>query len=158
MDFVHLQHTIGDIASIAADNAVLRNLFIYRMDEIEKRTQEAERVLHFENSSSMQIDGASSHRSPTLVIKVRYVDFAVSLLPDLTDEGIDALYHAIKPALMDVEGLIQKKAYNAFSVILKHYSPPPSGGRNFHTGAPIDAPFAATRSSHHPLRFYPTFE
>ncbi|MED6129126.1 hypothetical protein PIB30_104860 [Stylosanthes scabra] len=32
---------------------------------------------------------------------------------------------------------------------------PPSGGRNFHTGAPIDAPFAATRSSRLPLRFYP---
>ncbi|MED6135878.1 hypothetical protein PIB30_050809 [Stylosanthes scabra] len=34
----------------------------------------------------------------------------------------------------------------------------PSGGHNFHTGAPIDAPFMATRSSHHPLRFYLTFE
>ncbi|MED6129258.1 hypothetical protein PIB30_106176, partial [Stylosanthes scabra] len=32
---------------------------------------------------------------------------------------------------------------------------PPSGGCNFHTGAPIDAPFAATRSSRLPLRFYP---
>ncbi|MED6153711.1 hypothetical protein PIB30_104721, partial [Stylosanthes scabra] len=32
---------------------------------------------------------------------------------------------------------------------------PPSGGRNFHTGAPIDAQFAATRSSRHPLHFYP---
>ncbi|MED6200326.1 hypothetical protein PIB30_083984 [Stylosanthes scabra] len=32
---------------------------------------------------------------------------------------------------------------------------PPSGGRNFYTGAPIDAPFAATRSSRLPLRFYP---
>ncbi|MED6165745.1 hypothetical protein PIB30_102500, partial [Stylosanthes scabra] len=32
---------------------------------------------------------------------------------------------------------------------------PPSGGRNFHTGAPIDAPFAAMRSSRFPLRFYP---
>ncbi|MED6141855.1 hypothetical protein PIB30_107586 [Stylosanthes scabra] len=32
---------------------------------------------------------------------------------------------------------------------------PPFGGRNFHTRAPIDAPFAATRSSRLPLRFYP---
>ncbi|MED6126159.1 hypothetical protein PIB30_075636, partial [Stylosanthes scabra] len=32
---------------------------------------------------------------------------------------------------------------------------PPSGGRNFHTGAPIDAPFEATRSSRLPLRFHP---
>ncbi|MED6163409.1 hypothetical protein PIB30_079684, partial [Stylosanthes scabra] len=27
-----------------------------------------------------------------------------------------------------------------------HYSPPTSGGHNFHTEAPIDAPFAATHS------------
>ncbi|MED6112038.1 hypothetical protein PIB30_058016 [Stylosanthes scabra] len=33
-----------------------------------------------------------------------------------------------------------------------YYSPTTSGGRNFHTGAPIDAPFAATRSSSPPLR------
>ncbi|MED6140810.1 hypothetical protein PIB30_097063, partial [Stylosanthes scabra] len=39
-----------------------------------------------------------------------------------------------------------------------YYSPPPFGGHNFHTGAPIDAPFAATRSSHHLLHFYTTFE
>ncbi|MED6113438.1 hypothetical protein PIB30_070777 [Stylosanthes scabra] len=45
-----------------------------------------------------------------------------------------------------------------FSGFFQHYSPPPSGGHNLHTGAPIDAPFAATRSSHHPLHFYATFE
>ncbi|MED6185978.1 hypothetical protein PIB30_062342, partial [Stylosanthes scabra] len=39
-----------------------------------------------------------------------------------------------------------------------HYSPPTSGGHNFRTGAPIDASFAATRSSLHPLRFYPNIE
>ncbi|MED6176964.1 hypothetical protein PIB30_093268, partial [Stylosanthes scabra] len=33
-----------------------------------------------------------------------------------------------------------------------------SGYRIFHTGAPIDAPFAATRSSLHPLRFYTKYE
>ncbi|MED6141500.1 hypothetical protein PIB30_104067 [Stylosanthes scabra] len=31
---------------------------------------------------------------------------------------------------------------------------PPSSDRKFHTGAPIDAPFVATRSSQLPLRFY----
>ncbi|MED6214420.1 hypothetical protein PIB30_102935 [Stylosanthes scabra] len=41
---------------------------------------------------------------------------------------------------------------------LWHYSPPPSGGHNFHTGAPIDAPFVATRNSLHPLRFYPIIQ
>ncbi|MED6184696.1 hypothetical protein PIB30_050023 [Stylosanthes scabra] len=39
-----------------------------------------------------------------------------------------------------------------------HYSPATSGGHNFHTGAPIDAPFAARRSSRHPLRFYHNIE
>ncbi|MED6162392.1 hypothetical protein PIB30_070045 [Stylosanthes scabra] len=39
-----------------------------------------------------------------------------------------------------------------------HYSPPTSGGHNFHTGAPIDALFAATRSSLPFLCFYPRFE
>ncbi|MED6135940.1 hypothetical protein PIB30_051446 [Stylosanthes scabra] len=41
---------------------------------------------------------------------------------------------------------------------LWHYSPPPSSGHNFPTKTPIDAPFAATRSSLHPLCFYPTIE
>ncbi|MED6111604.1 hypothetical protein PIB30_053711, partial [Stylosanthes scabra] len=41
---------------------------------------------------------------------------------------------------------------------LWHYLPPPSGGHNFHTGAPIDIPFAATRSSLHLLHFYPIIE
>ncbi|MED6113858.1 hypothetical protein PIB30_074770 [Stylosanthes scabra] len=39
-----------------------------------------------------------------------------------------------------------------------HYSPPTFGGHNFHTGAPIDAPFAAMRSLSPPLRFYPRYE
>ncbi|MED6134425.1 hypothetical protein PIB30_036925 [Stylosanthes scabra] len=39
-----------------------------------------------------------------------------------------------------------------------HYSPATSDGHNFHTGASIDAPFAATRSSRHPLRFYHNIE
>ncbi|MED6174698.1 hypothetical protein PIB30_071505 [Stylosanthes scabra] len=34
----------------------------------------------------------------------------------------------------------------------------PSGGHNFHTGAPIDAPSAATRSLFNPLRFYTKYE
>ncbi|MED6142121.1 hypothetical protein PIB30_110372, partial [Stylosanthes scabra] len=46
------------------------------------------------------------------------------------------------------EGRKEKKEMRVVVVV------PPSGGRNFHTGAPIDAPFAATRSSRLPLRFY----
>ncbi|MED6174811.1 hypothetical protein PIB30_072490 [Stylosanthes scabra] len=37
-----------------------------------------------------------------------------------------------------------------------HYSPAAFGGHNFRSGAPIDAPFAATRSSFRPIRFYTT--
>ncbi|MED6200947.1 hypothetical protein PIB30_090241 [Stylosanthes scabra] len=114
-----LQRTIGDIASLEANNAIVGNLFILRMGEIKQRIEVAERLLNCENFSSIQIDGSSSKRSAALIIKARYVDFGVSLLPGLTAEGIDALYHAIKPALMDVEGLLQKKAYKALSVILK---------------------------------------
>ncbi|MED6213961.1 hypothetical protein PIB30_098486, partial [Stylosanthes scabra] len=39
-----------------------------------------------------------------------------------------------------------------------HYSPTTSGGHNFHTGAPIDASFVATRSFFRPLCFYTTYE
>ncbi|MED6106826.1 hypothetical protein PIB30_008213 [Stylosanthes scabra] len=39
-----------------------------------------------------------------------------------------------------------------------HYSPATSDDHNSHTRAPIDAPFAATRSSRHPLRFYHNIE
>ncbi|MED6225186.1 hypothetical protein PIB30_091272, partial [Stylosanthes scabra] len=39
-----------------------------------------------------------------------------------------------------------------------HYSPPTFDGHNFHTRAPINAPFAATQNSLPPLRFYPRFE
>ncbi|MED6159413.1 hypothetical protein PIB30_042109 [Stylosanthes scabra] len=39
-----------------------------------------------------------------------------------------------------------------------YYSPATSGGHNFYTGAPIDAPFAVTRSSSPPLRFYPNIK
>ncbi|MED6127254.1 hypothetical protein PIB30_086351 [Stylosanthes scabra] len=46
--------------------------------------------------------------------------------------------------------LIQKQLW--------HYSPPLFGDHNFHTGAPIDAPFVATRSSLHPLRIYASYE
>nr|XP_029154576.1 RRP12-like protein isoform X2 [Arachis hypogaea] len=112
-----LQRTIGDIASIA-DNTVVGNLLIRRMREMGKRLKDAGRVDNSQNFSSMQIDEASKEIS-SLVIKAQYVDFAVSLLPGLTAEGIDALYDVIKPALKDAEGVMQKKAYKALSIILK---------------------------------------
>ncbi|MED6114502.1 hypothetical protein PIB30_080845, partial [Stylosanthes scabra] len=39
-----------------------------------------------------------------------------------------------------------------------HYSPSTSSGHNSYTGAPIDSPFAVTRSLSPHLRFYPRFE
>ncbi|MED6126330.1 hypothetical protein PIB30_077428 [Stylosanthes scabra] len=39
-----------------------------------------------------------------------------------------------------------------------HDSPTASGGHNFRSRAPIDAPFAPTRSLFHPLRFYTTWK
>ncbi|KAL4305947.1 hypothetical protein AHAS_Ahas16G0129200 [Arachis hypogaea] len=108
-----LQRTIGDIASMA-DKTVVWNLLIRRMSGIERRLEEAGRVDNSENSALvincnifLSIPGQ------------QYVDFVVSLLPGLTAEGIHALYHAIKAALMDAEGLMQKKAYKALSIILK---------------------------------------
>ncbi|MED6156088.1 hypothetical protein PIB30_011550 [Stylosanthes scabra] len=112
-----LQRTIGDIASIA-DKATVGKLLIRRMGEIEQRLEEVNGEDNFENSSSLQ-GGEASRRKSALVIKAQYVDFAVSLLPGLTAEGVDALYHAIKPALTDAEGVMQKKAYKALSIILK---------------------------------------
>ncbi|MED6206609.1 hypothetical protein PIB30_028471 [Stylosanthes scabra] len=39
-----------------------------------------------------------------------------------------------------------------------YYSSSTSNAHNFRSGAPIDAPFAATRNSFNPLRFYTNLE
>ena len=66
MILVHLQHTIGEIASIA-DKAMVGNLLIRRMRELHKRTEEASKVDNSKNSSSMQVDGASNNVSPSVI-------------------------------------------------------------------------------------------
>ncbi|CAL0330264.1 unnamed protein product [Lupinus luteus] len=112
-----LQHTIGDIAAIG-DKAMVSSLFVFRMKELRKRTKEASNVDNFKSFSSMQIDGPLNNKSLS-VVRARYIDLAVSLLPGLNAKEIDTLFLAIKPALQDLEGVIQKKAYKGLSIILK---------------------------------------
>ncbi|KAE9602507.1 hypothetical protein Lalb_Chr12g0200311 [Lupinus albus] len=112
-----LQRTIGDIASIA-DKAMVSNLFIYRMKELRKRTQAASNVDISTSFSSMQIDEPLNNM-PLSVVRALYLDFAVSLLPGLNAKEINTLFLAIKPALQDVESVIQKKAYKGLSIIFR---------------------------------------
>ncbi|XP_061361599.1 uncharacterized protein LOC133305400 [Gastrolobium bilobum] len=112
-----LQHTIGDIASIA-DKADVRSLFKEKMWNLYKCTRKASKVDNSKSFHSMKIDDASNNVSPS-VFRVRLIDFSVSLLPGLDAEDIDLLFQAIKPALQDVEGVMQKKAYKVLSNILR---------------------------------------
>ncbi|ESW26550.1 hypothetical protein PHAVU_003G128600 [Phaseolus vulgaris] len=113
-----LQCTIGDVASIA-DKADVRNLFKEKMVKLYKYTQKASKVRSSTNSHSMQIDDASNNLSPS-ILRAQLLDLAVSLLPGLDAEDIALLFEAIKPALRDVEGVMQKKAYKVLSIILKN--------------------------------------
>ncbi|KAL5853701.1 hypothetical protein ACOSQ3_008819 [Xanthoceras sorbifolium] len=112
-----LQSTIGDIASIA-DKVVVSRHFKRTMHGLLEATQEAGKAERSKNSSSMQVDGSSNGNSPSL-LRARLFDLAVSLLPGLTSKEIDVLFVAIKPALEDDEGLVQKKAYKVLSIILR---------------------------------------
>ncbi|KAK7388294.1 hypothetical protein VNO78_23108 [Psophocarpus tetragonolobus] len=112
-----LQSTIGDVASIA-DKADVRNLFKEKMLKLYKCTRKASKVGSSKNSHSMQIDDASNNLSPS-VLRAQLLDLAVSLLPGLDVEDIALLFEAIKPALQDVEGVMQKKAYKVLSIILR---------------------------------------
>ncbi|KAK7265474.1 hypothetical protein RJT34_33094 [Clitoria ternatea] len=112
-----LQSTIGDVASIA-DKADVRNLFKEKMWKLFKCTRKASKVENSKNADSMQIDDVSNNVSPS-ILRARLLDLAVSLLPGLDAEDIDLLYKAIAPALQDVEGVMQKKAYKVLSIILR---------------------------------------
>lgn len=113
-----LQSTISELASIS-DKEVVSRFFKSTMQKLLKVTQAAGKPENSRNSSSMQIDHASNESSPSL-LRARLFDLAVSLLPGLNTKEIDLLFVAIKPALQDAEGLIQKKAYKVLSVILKN--------------------------------------
>lgn len=112
-----LQATIGDFASIAEKEIVTR-LFKRTMHRLLEATQEAGKTKSTRKSNSMQIDDSSNESSPS-VMRARLFDLAVSLLPGLNAKEIDVLFVAIKPALQDDEGLIQKKAYKLLSIILR---------------------------------------
>ncbi|KAK6944710.1 putative domain NUC173 [Dillenia turbinata] len=112
-----LQPTIGEFASIS-DKAVVKRIFKTTMQKLLMATQESFKAEKSGSSSSMQIDNSSSETSPIL-LRAKLFDLAVSFLPGLDPEEINLLVVAIKPALEDDEGLVQKKAYKALSVILK---------------------------------------
>ncbi|KAK0572072.1 hypothetical protein LWI29_025683 [Acer saccharum] len=112
-----LQSTIGEIASIA-DKEVVSRHFKRTMHGLLGATQEAGKAERSKKSGSMQIDDSSNENSPSL-LRARLFDLAVSLLPGLNAKEIDVLFVAMKPALEDDEGLVQKKAYKVLSIILK---------------------------------------
>ncbi|KAK8660682.1 hypothetical protein V6N13_051597 [Hibiscus sabdariffa] len=110
-----LQSTIGEFASIAHVN-VVRTLFKKTMQRLLKVTQEAG-MAEASKNYTMQVDESSPESSLSLQ-RARLFDLAVSLLPGLDEPALDVLFSAIKPALQDVDGLIQKKAYKVLSIIL----------------------------------------
>ncbi|MBA0673861.1 hypothetical protein Goari_015486, partial [Gossypium aridum] len=108
-----LQSTIGEFASIAHKN-VVRTLFKNTMERLLEVTQQA----GVAEASNMQVDNSSS-KSSLFLRRARLIDLAVSLLPGLDEPALNLLFIAIKPALQDVDGLIQKKAYKVLSIILR---------------------------------------
>ncbi|RZB71976.1 RRP12-like protein isoform B [Glycine soja] len=115
-----LQRTIGDVASIA-DKADVRKLFQEKMLKLYKCTRKASKAGSSKSSHFMQIDDASNNLSLT-ILRAQLLDLAVSLLPGLDAEDIALLFEAIKPALQDAEGVMQKKAYKVLSIILRSSS------------------------------------
>ncbi|XWS17532.1 hypothetical protein CRYUN_Cryun33cG0075300 [Craigia yunnanensis] len=113
-----LQSTIGELSSIAHEN-VVRTLFKKTMHRLLKVTQEAGIAESSRNNNSMQVDDSSTESSLSLK-RAQLFDLAVSLLPGLDEPALDVLFSAIKPALQDADGLIQKKAYKVLSIILKN--------------------------------------
>ncbi|MBA0731894.1 hypothetical protein Gogos_016015 [Gossypium gossypioides] len=109
-----LQSTIGEFASIAHKN-VVRTLFKNTMERLLEVTQQA----GVAEASNMQVDNSSS-KSSLFLKRARLIDLAVSLLPGLDEPALNLLFIAIKPALQDVDGLIQKKAYKVLSIILRN--------------------------------------
>ncbi|KAM7276742.1 hypothetical protein ACFE04_018608 [Oxalis oulophora] len=111
-----IQSTIGEFASIARE--VASKLFNRKMRTLLKATQEAAKAENVRSSNSMQVD--SSNENSASMLRGRLLDLSVSLLPGLNDEEIGVLFLAVKSALQDVDGHIQKKAYKVLSIILKN--------------------------------------
>ncbi|ONH97511.1 hypothetical protein PRUPE_7G193800 [Prunus persica] len=98
-----LQSTIGEFASIADKEAVSK-FFRNRMGMLLKVTEEASKAESPRDFNSK---------------RAQLFDLAVSFLPGLHDNEVNVLFTAIKNALQDDEGLIQKKAYKVLSIILR---------------------------------------
>ncbi|CAA2965615.1 RRP12 [Olea europaea subsp. europaea] len=113
-----LLNTIGELASIS-DKEVVTRFFKTTMQKLLKVTQEAGKSGTSKNSNLMQVDN-SSHEGSLSLTRAQLFDLAVSLLPGLDAKEIDLLFIAIQPALKDVEGFIQKKAYKVLSMIFRH--------------------------------------
>ncbi|XP_062091199.1 uncharacterized protein LOC133797338 [Humulus lupulus] len=112
-----LQSAIGEFASIS-DKGVVSRLFKNTMHKLLKVTQNAGKTESSKKSDTMAIDEPSDESSPS-AMRGKLLDLAASLLPGLNAEEVKLLFIAIKPALQDGEGLIQKKAYKVLSLILK---------------------------------------
>ncbi|MCE3050388.1 hypothetical protein HAX54_047111 [Datura stramonium] len=124
-----LQRTIGVLSSIAdkvtvkrldpskEEIGVVRVLFTRTMQRLLKVTQEVVEAEKDTKSYSMQIDDSSGKSS--LLQRAQLFDLAVSFLPGLYAQEIEVMFHALKHALKDEEGLIQKKAYKVLSTILR---------------------------------------
>ncbi|KAF8401126.1 hypothetical protein HHK36_014430 [Tetracentron sinense] len=113
----YLQSTIGEFASIS-DRAVVKSFFRTTMQKLLTVTQKSVKAEQPRNSSSMQIDDSANKNLP-LLARGQLLDLAVSLLPGLDAKEVDLLFVAIKPALQDDQGLVQKKAYKILSIILR---------------------------------------
>ncbi|KAI3443520.1 hypothetical protein Pfo_000185 [Paulownia fortunei] len=113
-----LQSIIGELASIS-DKEVVTWFFKKTMQKLLKVTQEAGKSRNSKNSNFMQVDN-TSHEGSLSTARAQLFDLAVSLLPGLDSKEIDLLFVAIQPALKDVDGLIQKKAYRALSLIFQY--------------------------------------
>ncbi|KAF5185392.1 Rrp12-like protein [Thalictrum thalictroides] len=109
-----LQSTIGEFASIS-EKKVVRSFFLGKMKELRDVTQKAVKA---EQRNSMEIE-YSANGSSLLQARAHLLDLAVSFRAGLDPQLVDLLFTAIKPALQDDEGLIQKKAYKILSYILK---------------------------------------
>ncbi|PIA46017.1 hypothetical protein AQUCO_01600349v1 [Aquilegia coerulea] len=109
-----LQSTIGEFASIS-EKEVVRSFFLGKMKELLDVTLKTAKA---EQHNSMKIEYAANGNS-LLQARAHLLDLAASLRAGLDPKQVDLLFDAIKPALQDNEGLIQKKAYKILSYILK---------------------------------------
>ncbi|KZV18259.1 hypothetical protein F511_34072 [Dorcoceras hygrometricum] len=107
-----LQSTIGELASIC-DKEVVTRFFKTTMQKLLKVTQEAGKLRN--SKDFMQVDSVSDEKSMS-VARAQLFDLAASLLPGLDAKEIDLLFVAIQPALKDVDGFVQKKAYRVLSM------------------------------------------